>query len=123
MASQSGDNSLSGLPQLKVRASLGTIERIGEVPVYQTDPLVRRSPALQATRLAHMQVTVHPQLGARLGLAAGQMVRVRQGEGVAELPLAFDAGIPEGCARIPAAHPATAALGDALGMVSLEACA
>jgi len=123
VASQSGDNGLSGLPQLKVRASLGTIERIGEVPVYQTDPLVRRSPALQATRLARMQVTVHPQLGARLGLAAGQMVRVRQGEGVAELPLAFDAGIPEGCARIPAAHPATAALGDALGMVSLEACA
>ena len=123
VASQSGDNGLSGPPQLKVRASLGTIERIGEVPVYQADPLVRRSPALQATRLARMQVTVHPQLGARLGLAAGQMVRVRQGEGTAELPLVFDAGIPEGCARIPTAHPATAALGDALGMVSLEACA
>ncbi|MHB8353498.1 MAG: NADH-quinone oxidoreductase subunit NuoG [Burkholderiales bacterium] len=123
MASQSGDNGLSGSPQLKMRASLGTIERIGEVPVYQADPLVRRSPALQATRLARMQVTVHPQLGARLGLAVGQMVRVHQGEGVAELPVAFDAGIPEGCARIPAAHPATAALGDALGMVSLEACA
>ncbi len=124
VASQSCDNGLTGLPQLKVRASLGTIERVGEVPVYHADPLVRRSPSLQATRLAStLQVTVHPQLGARLGLAAGQRVRVRQGEGTAELPLVFDAGLPEGCARIPTAHPATAGLGDALGMVSLEACA
>jgi NADH-quinone oxidoreductase subunit G len=124
VASQCCDNGLTGMPQLKVRASLGTIERVGEVPVYHADPLVRRSPSLQATRLAStLQVTVHPQLGARLGLAAGQRVRVRQGEGMAELPLAFDAGLPEGCARIPTAHPATAGLGDALGMVSLEACA
>ncbi len=124
VASQSGDNGLSDTPKLKVRASLGTIERIGEVPVYHADPLVRRSPALQATRLARtVQVAINPQLGARLGLASGQKVRVRQGEGAVELPLVFDAGIPEGCARIPAAHPATAGLGDALGTVSLEACA
>ncbi|MDE2259506.1 MAG: NADH-quinone oxidoreductase subunit G [Betaproteobacteria bacterium] len=124
VAGQSGDNGLSGVPKLKIRASLGTIERIGEVPLYHADPLVRRSPALQATRLGStLQVTIHPQLGARLGLSSGQLVRVRQGEGVAELPLVFDASVPDGCARIPAAHPATAGLGDALGTVSLEACA
>ncbi len=124
VAGQSGDNGLSGVPKLKIRASLGTIERIGEVPLYHADPLVRRSPALQATRLGStLQVTIHPQLGARLGLSSGQLVRVRQGEGVAELPLVFDARVPDGCARIPAAHPATARLGDALGTVSLEACA
>ncbi len=123
VAGQSVDNRLSGVPKLKIRASLGTIERIGEVPLYHTDPLVRRSPALQATRLGStFQVAIHPQLGARLGLTAGQPVRVRQGEGVAELPLVFDARVPDGCARIPAAHPVTARLGDALGTVSLEAC-
>ena len=117
-------NGLTGLPQLKVRASLGTIERIGDVPVYHADPLVRRSPALQATQLARtVQVAVHPRLGERLGLAAGATVRVRQGDGTAELPLAYDARIPEGCARIPAGHPLTSALGDALGMVALEALA
>ncbi len=124
VAGQSGDNGLSAAPRLKIRASFGAIERIGEVPLYHADPLVRRSPALQATRLGStLQVTIHPQLGARLGLSSGQLVRVRQGEGVAELPLAFDASVPDGCARIPAAHPATARLGDALGTVSLEACA
>jgi NADH-quinone oxidoreductase subunit G len=120
----SADNTLSGMPQLKIRAAFGTIERIAEVPVYQADPLVRRSPALQATRLGStVQAVVSPLLAERLGLKAGQKVRVRQGEGVAELDLAVDARVPDGCARVPAAHPLTAALGDAGGTVSLEACA
>ncbi len=116
------DNGLDRMPTIHVRATLGTIERIGEVPVYQTDALVRRSPSLQATRLgSSITVTVHSRLAVRLGLKPGQKVRVRQGDGVAELLLACDDGLPETCARVPAGHPATSMLCDALGTVTLEA--
>ncbi len=121
IAAENLNNQLASLPVPHIRASLGLIERIGTVPVYQADALVRRAPALQATALgAAPVVTVHPDLGRRLGLEAGMSVRVRQGEGEALLPLAFDLGIPDGCARIPTAHEATATLGDALGTVTLE---
>ena len=121
---QTLDNGLSAWPAVKMRASFGTIERIGDVPLYHADSLVRRAPALQATRLGQTpEVAVHPELGQRLGLVAGGRVRVRQGEGSAELPLVFDARIPDGCARVAAAHPGTAALGDAFGMVTLEGLA
>ncbi len=114
-------NQLTHAPVLKVRASLGTVERVGELPGYHADPLVRRAPALQETALAgNIRVILHPAQAASLGLGAGQSVRVRQGEGSVVLPVTLDETLAEGCAVVPIAHPLCASLGEAMGMVVLE---
>ena len=57
---------------------------------------------------------------AKFGLAAGDRVRVRQGSGEALLVAALDAGLPDGCVRVAAAHPLTAALGAMSGELELS---
>ena len=57
---------------------------------------------------------------AQLGLQAGDLVRVRQAQGVAELAAALDEGVPAGCVRVAAAHASTAALGEMFGAISVE---
>jgi NADH-quinone oxidoreductase subunit G len=61
---------------------------------------------------------VNPALAARLGVAAGAKVRVRQEGGEAVLELACDQRLPADCVRIAAGHPATAALGAMFGEIT-----
>ena len=96
-------------------------ERVADVPIYAADPLVRRAPSLQKTRDATPPVArAHAATLARLNLAAGATVRLRQDGGEATLTVAVDAGMPEGCVRIAAAHPATNTLGAMFGPVAIE---
>ena len=63
-----------------------SIQRIGEVPIYQADPIVRRAESLQRTRDAAEPVAWMPaHLMDKLGIGPGQSVRVKQGEGEAQL--------------------------------------
>ncbi len=97
------------------------LERLGETPLYQLDPLVRRSPALQATAdAAAPAVWIGSELLTRLGLAEGNRVRVRQGAGEVVLPVRRDDRLAIDVVRVAAAHPVTAALGARLGPVSVE---
>ena len=57
---------------------------------------------------------------ARLKLGEGTAVRVRQGGGEAMLTLALDAGVPDGCVRVAAAHPSTRTLGPMFGPIAVE---
>jgi NADH-quinone oxidoreductase subunit G len=106
-----------------------TLIRIGNLPIYATDALVRRSPPLQRTPLAEpLAVHLHPDQASALGLAAGAMVRLRQTAGNGELgettaPVVIDDEIPLGCARIPAGVPGSAALGPAVGRVQIDRAA
>jgi NADH-quinone oxidoreductase subunit G len=96
-------------------------ERIAEVPIYAADPLVRRAASLQKTRDAlPPRVRVHAATLARLSIADGAAVRVRQDGGEAILTIAADDGVPEGCLRIAAAHPSTRTLGPMFGPVAIE---
>jgi NADH-quinone oxidoreductase subunit G len=97
------------------------IERIAEVPIYFADPLVRRAPSLQKTRDARPpRAWMNARLMAKLGVADGQPVRVRQGERSARLAAALDDRLPDDCARIAAAHASTAPLGPMFGAVAIE---
>jgi NADH-quinone oxidoreductase subunit G len=97
------------------------IERIAEVPIYFADPLVRRAPSLQKTRDARApRAWMNARLMAKLGVAEGQPVRVRQGEGEARLRAALDDQLPEDCVRIAAAHASTAGLGPMFGAMAIE---
>jgi len=117
---------LSNETRAPLEAPLGArangLERIADVPIYAADPLVRRAASLQKTRDAlPPRARAHPATVAKLGLADGASIRVRQGAAQAVLTLAADTGVPEGCVRIAAAHPSTHGLGAMFGAVALEA--
>jgi NADH-quinone oxidoreductase subunit G len=114
----------NGLEGIVVNASLAgsaALERVADVPIHFADPLVRRAPSLQKTRDAASPVArMSPATLARLGVAAGDRVRVSQGSGCAELVAQVDEGLADGCVRVAAAHPTTAALGAMSGDLSVE---
>ncbi|MGH8851938.1 MAG: NADH-quinone oxidoreductase subunit NuoG [Casimicrobiaceae bacterium] len=100
----------------------GGLERIADVPMYFADPLVRRAGALQKTRNAlPPAVRANAATLGRLQLADGADARVRAGNGETVLQAAVDESVPDGCVRIAAAHPTTAALGALFGPISIEA--
>jgi NADH-quinone oxidoreductase subunit G len=102
-------------------AAADGLQRIGEVPMYSADPLVRRSVPLQKTRHAEPPVAfVNPALYQRLGLMSGDALLVRQDGGEALVPVAVDDRLPDGCVRLAAARPETAALGPMFGPISAE---
>jgi NADH-quinone oxidoreductase subunit G len=114
------DNRVAGVTPAAVPAVEG-IERIAEVPIYQTDPTVRRAPALQRTADAALPVAhMHGSLIARLGLEENGRVSVRQTASALTLKVERDDNLPDGCIRIPAGHPLTASLGPMFGPVAVE---
>jgi NADH-quinone oxidoreductase subunit G len=102
-------------------AQVESLQRIGEVPIYASDPLVRRSPPLQKTRHAQSVVAwVNPTAYQRLGLLAGDFLRLRSRSGEATVPVFVDERLPDGCVRIAAARPETVGLGPMFGPITAE---
>ena len=96
-------------------------QRIADVPIYFADPLVRRATSLQRTADAlapKARMNAASLLAA--GLEHGATVRVKQGEGLADLVVELDERVPDKCVRIASAHMSTAALGDMFGSVVME---
>jgi NADH-quinone oxidoreductase subunit G len=99
----------------------GGLWRVGDVPIYVTDPLVRRARSLQASPLARpAEVRLHPDMARALGVAERDRVQVRQNGAAVDLPLVLDESIPQGCAWIPAGLNASVALGPAVGPVAIQ---
>ena len=95
--------------------------RVGEVPLYAVDPLVRRAPALQRTVDAPPPaVRVNPAAVRALGLAPGGMATVRQNGASRDLEVAEDTAVPEGCALLHAGVAHTVGLGPAWGPIAIE---
>ena len=93
------------------------IQRIADVPIYFADPLVRRSPPLQATRDAQApKAWMNSRQAQKLGISAGQPLSVNG----ARLAAAIDEGIADGCVRVAAAHRSTLEVGPMFGTLSLE---
>jgi NADH-quinone oxidoreductase subunit G len=94
-------------------AAAGTgLERIADVPLYATDALVRRAPALQATAdAAAPRAALNAALWSQLGLATGDAVTVRSPSGAVTLPAVLDATLAPRAVRVSAGHAATVALG------------
>ncbi len=100
-------------------SELEYLERIGDVPLYATDALVRRAAALQAMAdSADAMVRINAAEAARLGLNV--LAQVTQGEAVAVLPVVIDVRVPDGAVSIAAARPGSATLGAAFGHVEVK---
>jgi len=97
------------------------LERVGDVPIYAFDPLVRRAGALQHTDDgADAVVRICLAQAEQSGIADAERVTVRQGKCTATLPLVIDERVAPGCAWIPAARPSSVTLGTAFGTVELQ---
>ncbi|MCF7983224.1 MAG: NADH-quinone oxidoreductase subunit NuoG [Thiohalocapsa sp.] len=98
-----------------------SLVRVGNVPIYASDPLVRAAPALRRTPLADgAGLYLHPRQAEALGLADGDEADVLQGDAKARLPVRLDDRVAMGCARIPAAVPGSEALGAQIGSMTVE---
>lgn len=97
------------------------LQRIGEVPIYQADPIVRRAESLQLTQDAlPPKAWVSSGVLERLDVAVGTFVKITQGSETVQLEIACDEKLPADCVRIPCAHPNTTALGDLFGEIQVE---
>jgi len=100
---------------------LSGLERVSDVPIYQTDALVRRSDALQHTADAAAQVAgVSVIVAARMGLVDGDVVRVSQGAWATDLPVRIDATLAEHAIRVSAGTVKSRTLGAMFGPITLD---
>lgn len=99
----------------------GSLERIADVPIYFADAIARRSEPLLRTADANAPLVRLPlAVAERLGVKAGDAVKVTQGTGSAVLVADVDARLPANVVRVAAAHPATATLGAMFGAINVE---
>ncbi len=99
------------------------ISRIGEIPIYAIDSLVRRSTPLQDTQSiieGEMAVVrLHPKTAHHLQLQAGDVVKVKQHVAEMQLPVMIDERVAEDAVWIMGGIHATRALGDLFGKVEI----
>ena len=116
------DNNLSEFAEIDVQSKgTGALQRVGEVPLYQSDAIVRRSAPLQKTKNSGAPVAaMNGALMSKLGLSDGIKITVKQGVGVAYLKAQTDERVPDGCVRVATAHAETVPLGDLFGEIVIE---
>ncbi|MEO5861284.1 MAG: NADH-quinone oxidoreductase subunit NuoG [Burkholderiales bacterium] len=96
-------------------------ERIGEVPIYQLDAVVRRAESLQKTRdAAAPTAAMNSHMLGKHKLQQGTSVRVKQGASAIVLNASCDDALPDNAVRIAAGHPLTAGLESMSGAIQLE---
>ncbi|MEW6514516.1 MAG: NADH-quinone oxidoreductase subunit NuoG [Pseudomonadota bacterium] len=104
---------------LDLSANVSGIQRIADVPIHFADPLVRRASSLQATRdAAAPTARMNAATLAKVGVSDGESVKVGAGE--TALKAQLDAGVPDGCVRIAAAHATTVTLGPLFCSLKVE---
>ncbi len=97
------------------------LQRVADVPIYAADAIARRSAPLQATRdAAQPMVHMHSSILSRLGVQAGEVIKVSQGQGSARLAVVADDKLPQNVVRVAAGHAATAGLGAMTGTITVE---
>lgn len=112
---------VDGAPEMTEPVFQNSFYRLGETPMYSIDALCRRSAPLQETQQARSSfLGLNPEDAARLGLAEGELARVSQGEGQAEIEVRISSRVPVGGAWLRSATPATGELGPAIAPVSVE---
>ncbi|HSI23473.1 MAG TPA: NADH-quinone oxidoreductase subunit NuoG [Methylophilaceae bacterium] len=114
------NNNLRHLVDVNVRIKENVLQRVGEIPLYQSDAIVRRAPSLQKThKTGFGHAAMNAKLLAKLGLQEGDTARVTQGGISASLPVRRDDRVFDDCVRIPVCSE-TAALGDLFGELTVE---
>lgn len=113
-------NELKPLP-IKIDSVPSYVQRIADVPIYFSDPTVRRAKSLMQTcDAANPQVRLSSSTLEILGLSGVLQLRLAQGSGAANLMVKVDETIPSSCVCVSAGHISTSGLGDMFGMINVE---
>lgn len=101
------------------------VMRIGHVPIYAVDNIVRRAEALQRTPDARRApaILVGTALAAALGVRDGGRAVVTQDGRRVELPVVVTDIVPEGCALVPAGIRESRTLGRLFGEIAIAPAA
>ncbi len=115
------NNNLRELVEIQAKIPPKGLQRIGEVPQYESDPIVRRAASLQKTKynIKPMARMCAAQMKA-LGVEHGDTVLVKQEKGSAVLQARLDNHVAMGCVRVAASHEDTISLGDLMGEIEVE---
>jgi NADH-quinone oxidoreductase subunit G len=102
-------------------SAVAGFQRISDVPIYNTDAIVRRAEALQKTADAKMaKAWLSPAELLKLGIEDGNPVRLSQGGNSILLSAAADKALPDGVVRVAAGVEATKTLGAMFGAINVE---
>src|SRR5207344_1532516 len=87
------------------------LERIVTTPIYHSDAVLRRAPALNAHPLTHgARAVLNAEDALALGLTDGAMAKVGDGVGTAMLPVHVSPRVPKGAIWVETNYEATAPL-------------
>ncbi|OOZ36964.1 NADH-quinone oxidoreductase subunit NuoG [Solemya velesiana gill symbiont] len=115
------DNTVGDATDSERKVAAGGLTRIGDVPLYAIDPLVRRAAPLQQTKDAiSASIRLNAREATRGGFAEGDRAVVVQDGNRAVLPIEIDPNVPDSCVRVPAGLAGTEMLGGQFGEVTLE---
>jgi NADH-quinone oxidoreductase subunit G len=99
------------------------LSRIGDIPMYSIDSLVRRSEPLQATQKIIdgdiATARLNPETAKEFHLHEADMIIVKQGESKIGLTVAFDDRVPVSAIYIPGGIPETSGLSELFGAVEV----
>ncbi len=113
-------NEVRGEVRVPARVSQG-LQRVGDVPIYRSDALVRRAEPLQQTNASRApSAGMNAATLAGLSLKPGASVKVRGGDGEVILAVHLDPTVPDGAVRVSTAFAETLPLGSAFGQLSVE---
>jgi len=115
------DNALSAdAPIANVTGSSG-LQRVGDVPIYAADSLVRRSTPLQLTKDADQNhAAINSTLAAKLKIEEGEMVSITQSGHTEQIEIKIDDAIADDCVWLPAAEELSAQMGNTYSPIELE---
>ena len=98
------------------------LQRIGHLPIYAVDALVRRSQPLQDTADAIVAaIYLNSMTAAQTGVAQSDSAVAAQGDSSVRLPVVIDEAVPDNCVLIPSSIPGTEQLGVANGPIEISA--
>jgi len=106
-----------------IKKSEEMLSRVGEIPIYAGDGLVRRAAALQATQAIIegelAAVRMHPQMAVELKVKSTEVVRVKQNGHEVRLPVIIDERVPMRAVSIASGIMATIELSELFGSVEV----
>ena len=111
-------------PSLPFPVQKEVISRIGDVPIYAVDGLVRRSKPLQIAQEKVegdvKSVRLHPETAKDLGIETDTRVKISQQGGSCELNVKLDAYIAKNAVWVASGIAETVGLGDLFGEVEIR---
>lgn len=108
----------------KLRSSDGLLTRIGEIPIYATDSLVRHASALQATQSiiegSLASVAMHPDTANKLNIKESEQVMIKQNGARVRFPVVFNSRVPHDAVCIAGGIPAAAEFSGLFATLEIE---